>query len=106
MTKELSFHIEQYTEELIQSVLSLAEAARRARVEFVGRKSIEGDCREARGLRMFDELGRQLRYSYPALVQDAWIHDDRASHACRLPGRESDCCRSTHTGALATLFSE
>src|ERR1039458_555610 len=67
MTEELSFHIEQYTEELIQSGLSPAEAARRARIEFGGRNSIEGDCREARGLQMFDELGRQLRYAYRML---------------------------------------
>lgn len=67
MTEELSFHIEQYTEELIQSGLLPAEAARRARIEFGGRNSIEVDCREAHGLRMFDELGRQLRYAYRLL---------------------------------------
>ena len=67
MTEELSFHIEQYTEELIQSGLSPAEAARRARIEFGGRNSIERDCREARGLHVFDELGRQLRYAYRLL---------------------------------------
>jgi predicted permease len=67
MAEELSFHIEQYTEELIQSGLSPAEAARRARIEFGGRNSIEVDCREARGLHIFDELGRQLRYAYRLL---------------------------------------
>jgi predicted permease len=67
MNDELSFHIEQYTEELIQSGLSAAEAARLARIEFGGRNTIEGDCREARGLHLFDELGRQLRYAYRML---------------------------------------
>ncbi len=67
MTDELSFHIEQYTEELIHSGLSPAEAARRARIEFGGRNWIEEDCREARGLHLFDELGRQLRYGYRML---------------------------------------
>src|SRR5579862_1987116 len=67
MTDELSFHIEQYTEELIHSGLSPAEAARRARIEFGGRNWIEGNCREARGLHLFDELGRQLRYGYRML---------------------------------------
>ena len=67
MTEELSFHIEQYTEELIQSGLLPAEAARRARIEFGGRNSIERDCRQARGLHMFDELGRQLRFAYRLL---------------------------------------
>lgn len=67
MTDELSFHIEQYTQDLIQSGLSPAEAARRARIEFGGRNTIEGDCREARGVHLFDELGRQLRYAYRML---------------------------------------
>jgi predicted permease len=67
MTEELSFHIEQYTEELIQSGLSPSEAARRARIEFGGLNSIEGDCREARGLHLFDELGRQFRYAWRML---------------------------------------
>jgi predicted permease len=67
MTEELSFHIEQYTEELIQSGLSPSEAARRARIEFGGRNSIERECREARGLHWFDELGRQLRYAWRML---------------------------------------
>jgi predicted permease len=67
MTDELSFHIEQYTDELIQSGTSPAEAARRSRIEFGGRNSIEADCRQARGLHIFDELGRQLRYAYRLL---------------------------------------
>jgi predicted permease len=67
MTEELSFHLEQYTEELILSGLSPAEAARRARIEFGGRNSIEVECRKARGLHLFDELGRQLRYAYRLL---------------------------------------
>jgi predicted permease len=67
MSEELSFHIEQCTEELIRSGLSPAEAARRARIEFGGRNRIEGECREARELHIFDELGRQLRYAYRLL---------------------------------------
>ncbi len=67
MSEELSFHLEQYTEELIQSGISPSEAARRARIEFGGLGSIEGDCREARGLHLFDELKRQLRYAWRML---------------------------------------
>src|ERR1700723_981416 len=67
MSEELSFHIEQCTEELLRSGLSPAEAARRARIEFGGRNRIEGECREARELHIFDELGRQLRYAYRLL---------------------------------------
>ena len=67
MADELNFHMEQYKEELIQTGLSPAEAARRARMEFGSRNTIEGHCREARGLHLFDELGRQLRYAYRML---------------------------------------
>jgi predicted permease len=67
MSQELSFHIEQYTEELIRSGLTPAEAARRARIEFGGRSVIEENCREARGLHLFDELGRQVRYAHRLL---------------------------------------
>ena len=67
MSDELSFHVEQYTEELIQSGVSPAEAARRARIEFGGRNVIEGECREARGLHLFDEFRRQLRYAWRML---------------------------------------
>src|SRR3984957_9723762 len=67
MSEELNFHIDQYTEELIQSGLSSSEAARRARIQFGGVSSIEGDCREARGLHLLDELGRQLRYAWRLL---------------------------------------
>ena len=63
MTEELRFHIDQYTEDLMQSGVSQAEAARRARIEFGCLNSIQGDCREARGLQWFDEFRRELRYA-------------------------------------------
>jgi len=63
MTEELRFHIEQYKDELVRSGVSPQEAARRARIEFGSVGSVEEECREARGLRLFDELGRQLRHA-------------------------------------------
>jgi predicted permease len=63
MTEELRFHIDQYTEDLVQSGVSPAEAARRARIEFGCLNSIQGDCRQARGLQLFDEFRRELRYA-------------------------------------------
>jgi predicted permease len=63
MTEELRFHIDQYTEDLLQSGVPQAEAARRARIEFGCLNSIQGDCREARGLQWFDEFRRELRYA-------------------------------------------
>ena len=63
MTEELRFHIEQYTDDLMRSGVPKEEAIRRARIEFGGLNSVKGDCREARGLSVFDEIGRELRYS-------------------------------------------
>src|SRR6476661_9558223 len=63
MTEELRFHIEQYADELARSGVPPEEALRRARMEFGGLNSIKGDCREARGLQLFDELGGELRYA-------------------------------------------
>jgi predicted permease len=63
MREELSFHVEQYREELMRSGMSEAEAGRRARIEFGSRNRIEGDCREARGLHIFSEFIRQSRYA-------------------------------------------
>jgi len=63
MTEELRFHIEQYTEDLVRSGVSPEEAGRRARMEFGGLNSVKGDCRQARGLLLFDELDRELRYA-------------------------------------------
>src|SRR5213592_1128446 len=63
MTEELRFHIEQYTEDLFRSGISLEEARRRARMEFGGINTVKGDCREARGLLVFDELGRGFHFA-------------------------------------------
>ena len=63
MTEELRFHIEQYTEDLVRSGISMEEARRRARMEFGGIDTVKEDCREARGLLVFDELGREFQYA-------------------------------------------
>ncbi len=63
MTDELRFHIEQYTKDLVRSGVPPREAARRARIEFGSLDTAQEECREARGLRPFDELVRQLRHA-------------------------------------------
>jgi len=63
MTEELRFHIEQYTNELVSSGMSLEKAARLARMELGSLTNIKGDCREAFGVHLFDELRRQLSYA-------------------------------------------
>ncbi len=63
MAEELRFHIEHYAEDLVGSGVQPDEAYRRARMEFRGLNSVKETCREARGLRLFDEISRDLRYA-------------------------------------------
>ncbi len=63
MTEELRFHLERYAEDLVRSGIAPAEARRRASVEFGGFGAVQEECREARGLRMFDALRRECRYA-------------------------------------------
>jgi predicted permease len=63
MAEEMRFHIEQYTADLVSSGVPPEEAARRARLEFGSLDNAKTDCREARGLRLFDELHQDLRYA-------------------------------------------
>ena len=63
MNEELRFHIEQYAEDLTRSGVPQQQALRRARIEFGGLNTVAGDCRQARGLDLFDEFERDLRYA-------------------------------------------
>ncbi|MBA2302097.1 MAG: ABC transporter permease, partial [Acidobacteria bacterium] len=64
---EIQFHIERYTEDLVRSGVSPSDAARRARIEFGNTHDIRVDCREARGVRLLDELARNLHYAVRTL---------------------------------------
>jgi len=63
MNEELQFHIEQRVEHLVKSGRPRQEAMRRARLEFGAVEGYKETCREARGLRMVDELRCDLRYA-------------------------------------------
>jgi predicted permease len=63
MSEELRFHMEQFSDDLIARGVAPEEAARLARIEFGSVHNAKGDCREARGLNLLDELSRELRYA-------------------------------------------
>jgi predicted permease len=63
MSEELRFHIEQYTDDLVRSGMAPEKAARLARIELGNLTNIKGDCREERGLHLFDEFRRELSYA-------------------------------------------
>src|SRR4051812_3221546 len=67
LAEELQFHLQQYEEDLVASGLPRSEAGRRARLEFGIVDAIKEDCREARGVRVFDEVQQDVRYALRVL---------------------------------------
>jgi putative ABC transport system permease protein len=63
MADELRFHIEHYAADLVRAGLPPDEAARRARLEFGSIDSAKTDCRQAFGLRLFDDLQQHVRFA-------------------------------------------
>ena len=63
MAEELRFHIEQYIDDLVRAGMSREEATRQIRMELGSPANIKADCREERGLYLFDEFRRELSYA-------------------------------------------
>ena len=63
LADEVRQHIEMYTDDLMRQGLPREEASRRARLEFGSIDNVTLDCREARGLGVFDALQQHLRYA-------------------------------------------
>jgi predicted permease len=63
MSAELQFHIERYAEDLMRAGAMQEEAYGRARIEMGGLNSIQENCRDARGLLLFDELRSDARFA-------------------------------------------
>jgi predicted permease len=60
---ELRFHFDQHVEKLVASGLPLAEARRRARLEFGTLDQVKEECRDARGVRFLDVLSQGVRHT-------------------------------------------
>jgi predicted permease len=63
MSEELRLHIDEYADELRRTGMPDAEANRRARLAFGNFDTVREDCRQARGLRLLDNLRRELAYA-------------------------------------------
>ncbi len=63
MDRELRDHVERQVAEHLRAGLPAGEARRRARLEFGGLDQIKELCRDTRGARWLDDLGRDLRYA-------------------------------------------
>src|SRR6266436_6370271 len=62
MEVELRFHVDAYTEDLVQQGIPRAEAMRRAHVEFGGIENTKEECREATGATLLENFIQDLRY--------------------------------------------
>jgi predicted permease len=67
LEKELRFHLEQHTSDLIAEGYSPEEARRRARLALGGPEQVKEMCRDARGTRWLWDLLRDLRYGVRVL---------------------------------------
>jgi hypothetical protein len=67
MDEELRFHLEARAADLARSGMPTAEAERRARIEFGAVEGYKEVCRQARGLRLWDEWRGDVRYAFRVL---------------------------------------
>lgn len=64
LNDELRFHLDQLVDRHLRAGVPLAEARRRAQLEFGGLDQVQEECRDARGTQFFDSLAQDLRYSF------------------------------------------
>jgi putative ABC transport system permease protein len=62
LDEELRFHFDREAEKLINSGYSREEALRRVRLAFGGVEQVKEDCRDARGVRLVENLRQDLRF--------------------------------------------
>ncbi len=69
LEKELRFHLDQHTADLIARGLQPTEARRQARLVLGGAEQVSEGCRDARGTRWLEDLWQDLRYALRTLRQ-------------------------------------
>ncbi|HEY6401698.1 MAG TPA: ABC transporter permease, partial [Blastocatellia bacterium] len=71
LEKELRFHLEQHTADLIAQGLAPEEARRRARLALGGPEQVKEQCRDSRGTRWLDDLAQDIRYGARMLMKSS-----------------------------------
>ncbi len=69
LEKELRFHFDQYTADLITRGYDPAEARRQAQLALGGTEQVKEHCRDARGTRGLEDLWQDFRYGLRTLRQ-------------------------------------
>ena len=70
LEEELGSHFAHQVEKFVGSGLTSEEATRRARLEFGGLDQVKEECRDARGVKLFENLLQDLRYGLRQLRRD------------------------------------
>src|SRR5215510_11170600 len=73
LEKELRFHLDQHTADLIAQGLDPEEARRRARLSLGGHEHLKEQCRDARGTRWLEDLLQDLRYGARMLLKNSGL---------------------------------
>jgi putative ABC transport system permease protein len=63
LDEEVRFHVDRYVDDLVRGGVPREEATRIARLEFGNVDTVRSDCREARGLRLLDEVTQDVRHA-------------------------------------------
>jgi predicted permease len=66
---ELRFHREHQIEKYLRTGMTRDDALRQARLDFGGLPQIREECREARGVSLFESLVQDLRYGWRTLLK-------------------------------------
>jgi predicted permease len=66
LEKELTFHLEQHTSQLVARGITPDEARRQARLALGGPEQVKEKCRDARGTRWLEDLLQDTRYALRA----------------------------------------
>jgi hypothetical protein len=69
LEKELSYHLDRHTADLIAQGCSPEEARRLARLSLGGSEQVKEECRDARGTRWLEDFCQDLRFALRALRQ-------------------------------------
>jgi predicted permease len=69
MEREMHDHLERYADDLIAQGLTVEEAQRKARAEFGAVEACKDECRDALGLRLWNDFRADVRYAIRTLRQ-------------------------------------
>ena len=109
LDKEMRFHLEQHTNELIAQGHNPEEARREARLAIGGPEQVKENCRDARGTRWLEDLFQDVRFAIRMLRQKSGICGCRATDARARKRRNNShvhCRKRRPAQALAISGSE